>query len=291
MNLIIRNEKLEVTVSDAGAEMQSIRDNEGTEYLWGADPAYWTGRAPNLFPYIGRLTGSTYTLGGNPYTMGIHGFAAQKRFALEQKSGYSAVFVLRDDESTRKMYPFRFSFRVIYRLDGMCLHIVYRVENKGEKTMYFGVGGHPGFSLPFVKGLKFEDYYLEFCDNQTPVRIGLSDTCYCSGDDKPYPLKNGRELALAHSLFDDDAVILAKAAKSVTLKSRKGTKSVRVNYPDMKYLGLWQMSRTKAPYVCIEPWTSLPSRQGVIEDLALQRDLIRLPAGDKYMNEWTIEVL
>ena len=42
----------------------SITAADGTEYLWNGDPAYWTGRAPNLFPYVGRLTNDRYAYGG-----------------------------------------------------------------------------------------------------------------------------------------------------------------------------------------------------------------------------------
>ena len=56
----IKNSFLEVQVSEAGAELMSITAG-GTDYLWNGDKAYWGGRAPNLFPYVGRLTGNQYT--------------------------------------------------------------------------------------------------------------------------------------------------------------------------------------------------------------------------------------
>ena len=54
MNYTINSEKLSVTVSTKGGEMQSIRTNDGTEYLWQGDPNTWPDRALNLFPYVGR---------------------------------------------------------------------------------------------------------------------------------------------------------------------------------------------------------------------------------------------
>ena len=41
----------------------------------------------------------------------------------------------------------------------------------------------------------------------------------------------------------------------------------------LPYLGIWHMPHTDAPYVCIEPWSSLPSRKDVIEDLETQENL------------------
>ena len=56
MNVSIQNEALAVTIASKGAELQSIRSKDGTEYLWQGDPAYWTSHAPNIFPYVARLT-------------------------------------------------------------------------------------------------------------------------------------------------------------------------------------------------------------------------------------------
>lgn len=289
MNITISNEKLSVSISKLGAELRSLKDAQGTEYLWDGNPAYWTGRAPNLFPYIGRLTEKTYKLNGVPYHMEIHGFAAKKRFSV-QKTPKGAVFRISDDASTRRIYPFLFDLSIEYRLEDACLKITYTVKNRDKHNMYFGIGGHPGFKLPFEKGLGFEDYYLDFDKTDVPVRIGFGDTCFRNGDDTPFPLSNGR-LQLKHSMFDKDAIVLREAACSVVLKSDKGKKAVRVVYPGMPYIGFWHMPKTEAPYICIEPWSSLPSREGIVEEISKQEDLIKLPAGETYRNEWSIRII
>ena len=53
-------------------------------------------------------------------------------------------------------------------------------------------------------------------------------------------------------------------------------------------LGFWHMPKTDAPYVCLEPWSSLPSRQDVVEDLETQPDLISLPAGEVWTTTWSL---
>jgi galactose mutarotase-like enzyme len=58
----------------------------------------------------------------------------------------------------------------------------------------------------------------------------------------------------------------------------------------MKYLGLWHVPKTKAPYICIEPWSSLPSRQDIVEEFENQSDLISLPSGETYNNPWVITI-
>jgi galactose mutarotase-like enzyme len=85
--------------------------------------------------------------------------------------------------------------------------------------------------------------------------------------------------------------VLEDTGGRVALKNRRSDYGVEMAYPDMKYLGLWHTPHTDAPFVCIEPWTSLPSRDGVIEDLSAQENLIALSAGDEYRNTWSITIL
>lgn len=281
----IKNNYLTVRIDEKGAELSSIQDISGNEYLWQGDPQYWEDRAPNLFPYIARLTEGKYTLNGQTYHMDIHGFAKDTVFEAEQISDSEIVFSIRDTEKTRKHYPYAFRFSITYALQDNKLSVKYGVENTDEKIMYFGVGAHPGFCVPLEAELDFTDYYLEFDEPSAAKRVGFSEDCFINGDDRAFDMEEGVRLPLHHDLFDDDAIVLVDMAKAVTLKSDQGNKSVRVEYPDMDYLGLWHWPKTDAPYICIEPWSSLPSRKDVVEDFASQPSLLSLEAGGSYQNE------
>lgn len=93
---------------------------------------------------------------------------------------------------------------------------------------------------------------------------------------------------MRHDLFDNDAIVLKNMSSGVTLKTKKGEKAIHVEYPDMQYLGIWHCPKTEAPYICIEPWTSLPSRQQVIEDFATQPSMIMLREKEMYQNQISI---
>ena len=99
------------------------------------------------------------------------------------------------------------------------------------------------------------------------------------------------KLPLEHSLFDHDAIVLTNVSPCVTLKSDKSYRAIRVEYPDMPYVGFWHMPKTDAPYICIEPWSSLPARKGIVEDLTTQPGLISLDVGCEYKNQWSVEVI
>lgn len=66
----IKNEQLCVQISAHGAELQSIKNADGKEFLWQGDPAYWNRRSPLLFPVVCGLWKDTYRLNGLEYKMG-----------------------------------------------------------------------------------------------------------------------------------------------------------------------------------------------------------------------------
>lgn len=286
----LENDSLKVQVNSHGGELWSIQTKDGAEYLWQGDEAYWKDRALNLFPYIARLTEGKYMLDGKTYEMPIHGFVNSSDLEVEEHTAQRLVLKLTDSEDTREMYPFAFVYWLTYELVGNKLNVTFAVENNDKKVMYFGVGGHPGFAVPLEKGLAFEDYCLQFEAPGNPIRVGFSEDCFVNGEDSEFILSDGGKLPLAHNLFDQDAIVLTDVAKAVTLCSEKGTRSVRVSYPQMNFLGIWHMPFTDAPYVCIEPWSALPSRKGRIEDLSKQPNLVHLPAGERYENTWSIEI-
>ncbi|MBN1776550.1 MAG: aldose 1-epimerase family protein [Clostridiales bacterium] len=285
----IANDALSVTVNERGAELWSVRGE--TEYLWQGDPAVWADRAPTIFPFVARLYGGKYTVNGEPYRLPIHGFAVHCLFTAVEKSRNAVTLELKDTKLTRALYPWPFSFRVRYALSGSRLDIGYSVENTGEETMFFGLGGHPGFNVPLEDGLAFTDYELRFQAPCAPERVQFTPDCFITGETKPFPLENGDTLRLKHDSFDDDAVVLTSAANAVTLQTNKGRRGVRVSYPQMPYLGIWHRPKTAAPYVCIEPWSSLPARDGEVTEFIGHPGLISLPAGETYTNAWSIEIL
>ncbi len=297
INYTIENEILKVSICDKGAELQSIC-KDGKEYLWQADPTYWDEKAPNIFPYVARLTQGKYVWNGREYHLPIHGFLPSSTLLVEEKSQERIVFRLDANKETLACYPFDFTYRVIYELAENELNITYQVENHGQETMYFGIGGHPGFAVPVGCGtgmsenhINFEDFYLEFSeDDKEPIRIGFSPTCFLTGKDSRYELVDGNRINLHHNMFDEDAIVLKNVPRCVMLKSDHSDHSVRVSFPDMDYIGFWHAVKTDAPYICIEPWSSLPSRQDVVEDISKQPDLKMLPGGGQYQNRWKIEI-
>lgn len=286
----IENGKMSVVVNELGSQMWSVKGADGTEYLWQGDEKYWSDRAISIFPYVARLTDESYYMDGVLHKMGIHGFAAASRFTAVKQEKDCLVLELEDNESTYAQYPRHFLLRHSYRLNGNTLEICFEVENRDEKTIYFGIGGHPGFCVPLKEGKKFEDYRLRFSKACKPVKVGFSEDCFVDGTESPFVLEEDTILPLQHNLFDHDAIVLKEMAETVTLECPDDSHKVTVSYPQMPYLGFWHMPKTDAPYVCIEPWCSLPAKKDQVTVFEEQKDLICVEAGKSYKNIWTITI-
>lgn len=285
----IKNNSLSVSIDSFGAQLMSIQDSDRTEYLWQGEEKYWKDRALTIFPYVARLNGGKYLLNGVEYAMPIHGLAPYKDFCIIKKSEDSITLELSYDEETYVSYPYHFTLQIVFSLDGNTLITEYIVHNNDDRIMYFGLGGHPGFNVPFQGGI-FEDYYLRFHQKCSPKRIEFTEDCLRNGFERSFPLETDSILRLEHRLFDNDAVVLKDTSRAVSIEGGDKTHSITVRFPDMPYIGIWHMPKTDAPYVCIEPWCSLPAKQGVIADFEKQEDLLSVKPYDVFRAKWEIEI-
>jgi len=214
-----QNESLRIRATNHGAELVNVQKLPGgPEYLWQRDPMTWNRQAPILFPIVGRLRNDRYRLGNREYEMPSHGFAQEFPFALVEKGDERLVYELRESEATLRMYPFRFACVVEYRLDRATLAVGYSVVNRGDETMLFSIGGHPGFRCPLQAGESFGDYYLEFEHKETATRYYLEDGLVARSQERF--LNDESIIRLTPELFKARALVF-KNLKSlrVTLKS------------------------------------------------------------------------
>lgn len=277
----ISNSRLSVSVSDYGAELQSVK-LDGAERLWQGDPAVWEGRAPVLFPFVGRIKNGEYTYNGVSYPAPTaHGFASRSLFSLAEKTEDTLVYRLISSEETKKEYPFNFIFDVIYTIRENTLIQSFRVKNTGSDSMLYSFGAHPGFLVPPDGESEFSDWYLEFAQGQPPLKQAMLDGLFMSRRLEPCRFAEDNRISLYHEMFDDDAFILAELGNKVfSLKNDKNGRKITVDCSDFAYLSFWQATGSGANFLCIEPWNGLPSDSQAPEDLSVKRDLRCLHAGE-----------
>lgn len=287
--ITIENEFLSVTFRSKGAEMTSIFNKKtNTEHLWQANPDVWPWYAPNLFPIVGGLNNNELQVNGQAYHLNRHGFTRESDFELVDYSETHAKFSLMFNEQTFAAYPYRFEFQVVYDLFDQDLRVNYKVINHDEQTIYFSVGAHPAFHVPFKEDEKYEDYYLEFETSEPLLTHLLSTKGLLSGETELVPM-DGQKLWLTKNLFDRDALVFKNiTSKNVTLRSKNHDESITLSFENFKDLGIW--AKPGAPFVCIEPWLGHTDTEGKITDIQQKEGIENVEHGHVYEATFTISI-
>lgn len=285
----ISNAALTVSIAAKGAELQSIvNSNTGLEYMWNADPAFWSKKSPVLFPVVGGLKNNQYTFNGETYHLNRHGFAREAEFALTARQEDCITLTLTDSEETLKNYPFHFNFSLTYTLQENAVHVTYTVKNTGNDTMWFSVGGHPAFKVPIAPHTNFNDYYLVFNNVEDAGRYPLD----AGGQVETYTtpvLNNTDTLPLTKELFYQDALVFKHLkSTSIAIKSDNTPHGLTVNFDGFPYMGIWNFK--DADFVCIEPWCGIADAVNATGNLQEKEGINTLAAGETFERTWSVEV-
>jgi galactose mutarotase-like enzyme len=276
--IVIENEFLKAAISTKGAQLSSLFNKATqTEHMWQANPDIWPWHAPNLFPVVGGLVNNHLNIQGKTYSLSRHGFARQSEFKVTESTADHAVFSLTANPQTLEVYPYHFSFQVLYTLIENSLRVTYKVINLDNQTIYFSVGGHPAFNVPFGNQGSYEDYYLEF-ESAEPLETHLlSADGYFNGETQPVKLQ-GKKLYLTRNLFDNDALVFKNInSRMITIKSDKHEQTLSIEFPYFKHLGIW--AKPGADFVCIEPWLGYADNAVPASDISTKPAIQKLEKG------------
>ena len=269
---------IEIQTVNDGAELVSVKV-DGIEKMHDGQ-SFWNRHSPVLFPIVGKLKDGKTKINGNEYEMGQHGFARDMKF---EKIGENS-YVLKSNEETLKKFPFKFEFYVSYTTDKNKVTTNYKVVNKSDELMIFGLGGHPAFACEYSSG----KYRLEFEDIEDEVEIyqlenGLVKT---KSENVKKFIKENR-IFLDRKTFDNDAIIMKKL-KSEKVYLKTETKTVlSFSFENFPYLAIW--SKPGAPFICIEPWFNTADKvdsNGIFEE---KDDLIELKPNQKFETKYSVE--
>lgn len=283
----LENEKLRIKIDPKGAELKSIvRKDLNLEYMWSGDPAFWAKTSPVLFPIVGTLKENTYYYNDQAYHLSRHGFAREQVFNVTEQKEDSVTFSIQSDENTLAVYPFPFTFSITYTLAGEELAVKYRVQNSGEETLFFSVGGHPAFKVPLVEGTRYEDYRLVFEKEEKAGRWPISKEGLIEKAPQPL-LQQTRELPITKELFSKDALVLKHLQSQwVELVSDKTPHGLRFFFPGFPYLGLW--AAPGADFVCIEPWCGIADSVDTNQQLPEKEGVQQLAANEEFKRQWRV---
>jgi galactose mutarotase-like enzyme len=272
----IRSIALSAAINPLGAELTHLRDAGGREVMTDADPAFWTGHAPILFPVVGMPFEETIRVDGTAYPMKKHGFARHSRFETVDVAEDRVTFALTDSAETRAAYPFAFRLELTYRLDGATLWIEARIANPADAPLPASFGFHPAFAWPLPYGADRAAHRILFdADEPDDLRTIAADGTIATAR-RSSPL-DGRELVLRDDLFTDDALVWDHVrSQAVTYGAASGP-HLRIAFPDTPMLGIW--TKPGAAYVCVEPWHGIADPEGYTGEFRDKPGVFEVPAG------------
>lgn len=278
----ITNGKLSAAINPLGAELWSLTNAAGAEYLTDADPAFWGGHAPLLFPIVGSLADETFRHKGAAYALPRHGFARRSLFAAQVQED-RALFRLTDSPETHAAYPFAFVLEMAFALEDATLRMEATVRNPGAEVLPFSFGYHPAFAWPLPGGIDKGGppkaaHRLVFAQEEPqPVRRVSKGAGLILPQGEPTPVR-GRDLPLDSALFEADALIWDRLNSRALAYGAHGGAWLDIAFPDTPQLGVWQVPGAR--YICIEPWAGHADPEGFAGEISDKPGIELLPPGD-----------
>lgn len=287
--ITLQNEFLKVGINIRGAELNSLFNKlNGVEHIWQGDPSVWSFQAPNLFPVVGSCTDNQILVDGSKYPMQRHGFARHSEFALMESTETHAKFSLGYSETSLAAYPFKFALHILYDLFDSELRISYKVINLDEGSIYFSIGAHPAFNIPFYKNEHYDDYYIEFNSDEKLFINFLNDSGYFNGKTELFH-KEDNKLILSKDLFNNGALVFKELkSREVLIKNHKTPNFISVSFPHFNSLGIW--APPGAPFVCIEPWLGYADNEGQLKEFSSKDGIRTLEQGHVFEADFVIGI-
>ena len=280
----ISNDKLTAKINSLGAELVSVVSASGYEYIWQGEQ--WKKHAPVLFPICGALLGGKYTFKGREYSLEKHGFAKLMEFEVKESTESTLTLVAKSNEDTLAIYPFEFTLTAKYALVKNSLEVTYTVENAGMQIMPYMFGWHPAFTLGGNEPIN--SFSVDFGNTEALTRHTLQNGPFINPFYTSYPLNGGKYYLNEDEIYANDTMIFKDAPKSVKLAGSKGEPSLTLEYSDnLSYLCIWKYPASSARYICLEPWSDVPS-DGETEENFLSRQMSRLSPSEKEDYKYTV---
>jgi galactose mutarotase-like enzyme len=255
----------------------------------------WTGKAPILWPAVGRNfpsaadAGLGWVLHGRVYPIPIHGFARDQAWRVVRRGACEAsVFLslaLSDSAPTRSMYPFGFTLTTEYRVWRHALYVRQAVhaQRSNQEAMPFSIGNHITFRIPLVPG---DDPRQTTISTPATEQVITDEAGRPTGRVSPVSYASPRPLSSLKPLTPVSLAGYPEGQEWVRLQDRSGFTITVAHSEDRRPRGvpvlfnLW--GDVSQGYFAPEPWV------GKQNSLATGDGTIVLEPGDTY--RWTVEV-
>lgn len=286
----ISKDNFEVEINEFGGTLSSIK-KDGIEYLWQGSEDSWTGKDVVIFPFVARLKDGFYTVDEKEYRLKTHGLLRYDCLQVEEKEQDRVVLSYKYSQDTLKEYPYKFEFYVTYKVLSNSVTVTYKVVNTDNKTIYFGLGGHPALKLPLNRKEGFDDISGNTISFEKEINVNnyeLDESgCHIT---KKVPFGTIKDFALNKEMFDKYKTFIFTDAKfnNLVLKRSDGV-NIKMQLNNPPVLALWT-KETYGSYICIEPWYGIPDTINPNRELKDKELIQSLEENKEFEYSYSIEI-
>lgn len=305
MKVTLKNQNYEVVLNSRGGEINSLRGNDGTQYVFEGPESVWKFHAPVLFPHVGRIKDGFYTCGGKEYHLVNNGMSRDMEHKIVEQSENAVTFELTEDSSTSDKFPWKFSLKTHYELKDNGLLFTTTVTNTDSSQMLFSLGSHTAFCCPRntdPKGTTNSDYQYEFELREPLTEVLLNESAQLSCDEdgtapctKKYGEKEPGIIPIGKDGFGNGHFFTGFKSKWVGLRNKKDNSLIKVNCDGYPYLMVWQGGNGSegaagSGFNCIEPWYGTADAENTNHRWEDKAALIALNPGESFTADQSIEI-
>lgn len=278
----IKNQFLCVKISSYGAEMVSIRTNDGHEWLWQGDADVWDRHSPVLFPWTGRIKKQFFVVNNKRYCASLHGFIKDRVHTVQFHESDSIIFYYQSTKEDLKIFSFPFYVEQKFYLKKNTVIHEITIQNSGKTQLYFGLGFHPSFIFPFELQNGYKNYRLVFSAPENPEEVLFSKNLLTTHTTRSF-LLNNNSIPITDDMFKNDSICLTHLqSSSVNLVGENTKKSLTIGLAGFDYVILWANPQPPLQFLCIEPWHTLPDFEDAPFEWTKKQNLLCLEPKKKF---------
>ena len=285
-------------------QFQVLTSSGGVDVLW-SEPGFEEGdkRAsgsgiPLLFPFPGRIQGTTLRWDGRDYPLepgdglgnAIHGFVHERAWRvleLETSRLVAEFQASRDDPQLLSRWPADFRITAVYEVCSARLSATYRMENPDQRALPCGFGTHPYFRVPLGGSS------AEACRVRLPVRsswelVDMNPTGRKLPLDDTSRFQQGQLFGemTYDTVFSD--LVPSDGRCEATIDDPESSRRVLLTF-DSAFRECVVYTPPHREAICIEPYTCVPDPFR-LERLGIPAGLRVLAEGESFQTHMEIEV-
>ena len=261
---------------------QPTLDDRPIELLWSEESfASGQGRStrsgiPILFPFPGRLSGTTLRFGGREVPLvidphqgcAIHGFVHNRPWRVLESRPASVTgefHAAKDDPKLLDLWPADFRIRVCYELNRGQLESTLTIDNPGDRLLPFGLGTHGYFRVPLDAGAAGRDGCLVFVPARSYWELEkMFPTGRKLPADGPRNLTGGKPFGETH--LDDVLADLQSSGGRVVCRMLDPGRDRRMAVEfDDSFHNCVVFNPTHREAICLEPYSCVPNAYALTE--------------------------